>query len=150
MKSFAAFVPVGLVSELLQSDAEDWSSAATAASSPSSSPISKTSRRLSEQLPTQELLLRVSAISSWSPRSVNQEHGTIDKFIGDGVMAFWGAPALLDDHAWRACVAALRIQRGMDALNERWQAEGREAAQRPHRHPLRRRAGRQYRLARSA
>jgi adenylate cyclase len=54
---------------------------------------------------------------------VNQEHGTIDKFIGDGVMAFWGAPALLDDHAWRACVAALRIQRGMDALNERWIAE---------------------------
>src|SRR5258707_4352665 len=39
-------------------------------------------------------------------------------------MAFWGAPALLEDHAWRACVAALRIQRGMDALNERWRAEG--------------------------
>ena len=39
-------------------------------------------------------------------------------------MAFWGAPALLEDHAWRACVAALRMQRGMDALNERWQAEG--------------------------
>ena len=39
-------------------------------------------------------------------------------------MAFWGAPALLEDHAWRACVAALRIQRGMDALNARWQAEG--------------------------
>ncbi len=39
-------------------------------------------------------------------------------------MAFWGAPGLLDDHAWRSCVAAMRIQRGMDALNERWQAEG--------------------------
>src|SRR3990170_4535682 len=39
-------------------------------------------------------------------------------------MAFWGAPALLDDHAWRSCVAAMRIQRGMDALNERWRAEG--------------------------
>ena len=39
-------------------------------------------------------------------------------------MAFWGAPALLDDHAARACVAALRIQRGMEALNARWRAEG--------------------------
>ena len=46
--------------------------------------------------------------------------------MGDGVMAFWGAPALLEDHAWRACVAALRIQRGMDALNAQWQAEGNE------------------------
>jgi adenylate cyclase len=55
---------------------------------------------------------------------VDGEAGTIDKFIGDGVMAFWGAPALLDDHAWRACVAALRIEHGMRELNERWMAEG--------------------------
>jgi adenylate cyclase len=59
-------------------------------------------------------------------RSVNQEHGTIDKFMGDGVMAFWGAPALLEDHAWHACVAALRIQRGMEVLNETWKADGTE------------------------
>ena len=39
-------------------------------------------------------------------------------------MAFWGAPALLDDHAWHACVAALRIERGMNALNARWAEEG--------------------------
>src|SRR5262249_10919026 len=52
------------------------------------------------------------------------EAGTIDKFIGDGVMAFWGAPALLDDHAWRACVAALRIRQRMVGLNRRWQDEG--------------------------
>jgi adenylate cyclase len=39
-------------------------------------------------------------------------------------MAFWGAPALLEDHAWRACVAALRIQQGMDKLNEQWRAQG--------------------------
>jgi adenylate cyclase len=75
-------------------------------------------------VPSQELLLRVSAYLELVTKTVNQEHGTIDKFIGDGVMAFWGAPALLEDHAWRACVAALRIQRGMVALNERWQAEG--------------------------
>jgi len=38
-------------------------------------------------------------------------------------MAFWGAPALLEDHAWRACVAALRIQQGMAALNEELERE---------------------------
>jgi adenylate cyclase len=75
---------------------------------------------LSEELPTQELLSRVSAYLEVVTRAVNQELGTIDKFIGDGAMAFWGAPALLEDHAWRACVAALRICRDMDALNQRW------------------------------
>ncbi|HSS83034.1 MAG TPA: adenylate/guanylate cyclase domain-containing protein, partial [Reyranella sp.] len=79
---------------------------------------------LSEQVPSQELLLRVSAYLELVTKTVNQELGTIDKFIGDGVMAFWGAPALLEDHAWRACVAAMRIQRGMDALNERWREGG--------------------------
>src|SRR5204862_206331 len=79
---------------------------------------------LSEEVPSQELLLRVSAYLELVTKMVNQEHGTIDKFIGDGVMAFWGAPALLDDHAWRSCVAALRIEQGMTLLNERWVAEG--------------------------
>lgn len=77
-----------------------------------------------EATPAQELLSRVSAYFEVVTRSVNRELGTLDKFIGDGVMAFWGAPALLEDHAYRACVAALRIERGMDELNALWAAEG--------------------------
>jgi adenylate cyclase len=77
-----------------------------------------------EATPAQELLTRVSAYFEVVTRAVNEEMGTLDKFIGDGVMAFWGAPALLEDHAYRACAAALRIERGMDELNARWEAEG--------------------------
>lgn len=36
------------------------------------------------------------------------ESGTVDKYLGDGIMAFWGAPAPLAQHASRACAAALR------------------------------------------
>jgi len=44
-------------------------------------------------------------------RAVLNHCGTIDKFIGDGVMAFWGAPAPNERHAASACAAALECQR---------------------------------------
>jgi adenylate cyclase len=46
-------------------------------------------------------------------RQVNAHGGTIDKFIGDAVMAFWGAPAPTPDHAVKACAAALACLRAV-------------------------------------
>jgi adenylate cyclase len=47
---------------------------------------------------------------SQSSAAIHAEGGTIDKFIGDAVMAFWGAPLADDDHAVNACRAALRLR----------------------------------------
>ena len=46
-------------------------------------------------------------------REIHAKSGTIDKFIGDAVMAFWGAPAANPDHAFDTCRAALACQRSV-------------------------------------
>lgn len=123
IRAFSSFVPVDLVRGLLKSgqklelggrsrfltimfcDLESFST-------------------LSENSPSQQLLLRVSKYLQIATHNINQEMGTVDKFIGDGVMAFWGAPNALEDHAYRACAAALKIQEQMDVINKEWESEG--------------------------
>lgn len=52
------------------------------------------------------------------------EGGTIDKFIGDAVMAFWNAPKLQPDHCERACRAALLARKANEAINREFESEG--------------------------
>ena len=59
-------------------------------------------------------------------RCIEAEGGTIDKYIGDSVMAFWGAPDEQADHAERACAAALAIARTLAADNAERRADGLE------------------------
>ena len=47
--------------------------------------------------------------------------GTVE-FTGDGVMAVFGAPVALEDHAFRACLAAVEIQEEANRLAARWNA----------------------------
>lgn len=65
-------------------------------------------------------------------RCVEEEDGTIDKYIGDGMMAFWGAPTAQPDHAARACRAAMAIISA--AAEDRMTVAGEE-------HPVRLRIG---------
>jgi len=69
---------------------------------------------LSERLGDQIIPLLSSYLDTMS-REVSRHGGTIDKFIGDAVMAFWGAPAANADHAVDACRAALACQRALRA-----------------------------------
>ena len=58
---------------------------------------------------------------------IEAEGGTVDKFIGDGVMAFWGAPEKQKHRARRACRAALAIRRRIEEDNRAREASGETA-----------------------
>jgi adenylate cyclase len=87
---------------------------------------------ISEGLDAEELTRFLNSLFTPLSNIILEEQGTIDKFMGDAVMAFWNAP--LDDsaHPSHACSAALRMMHEMESLNERWRAEA-EAKGRPFR-----------------
>ena len=78
---------------------------------------------ISEGLDAEELTHFLNTLFTPLSNIILEEQGTIDKFMGDAVMAFWNAPLDDPEHASHACSAALRIMRGMPALNARWREE---------------------------
>ena len=122
VQAFARFVPVSLVRQLIQSEQKLEIGGQSRFLTIFFSDVAGFSS-LAERIASRELLARISKILEIVTREVHREHGTIDKFVGDGVMAFWGAPAPLEDHAFHACVAALRIQHELALLNEHWREE---------------------------
>lgn len=53
-----------------------------------------------------------------------ENKGTLDKYIGDAVMAFWGAPIPFDNHASLACSSALKMQARLAEMRKKWETEG--------------------------
>ena len=53
-----------------------------------------------------------------------QKQGLVDKFIGDAIMAFWGAPLDQEDHAKLACEASLEMIERLKQLQKKWKKEG--------------------------
>ncbi len=79
---------------------------------------------LSERLPPDTLGDMLSRYLEAMTEVVFTHGGLLDKYIGDAVMAFWGAPVSVDDHAARCCRAALEMQARLARLNDTWEGEG--------------------------
>lgn len=79
---------------------------------------------LSENMDSPSVAVWLNSYFSLVSKIVVRHTGTIDKYIGDSVMAFWGAPAESDSHAHDALSAALDIQQELSQLNRQYREEG--------------------------
>ncbi len=80
--------------------------------------------RISEALPPHELRLLINRFFSAMTLAIRAERGTLDKYIGDAIMAFWGAPLADEAHAARAVRAALAMLAQLEPLNAELRARG--------------------------
>ncbi len=124
LRSFSSFVPLDVVRKLIKTgtpltlgveqrfltvlftDLQEFSS-------------------LAEQMASSDLFAQLSVYFEAVSHAIAEESGTVDKFIGDGIMAFWGAPVHRDDHVLRGCCGAMRATRRMQQLNANWSKQGR-------------------------
>ena len=81
---------------------------------------------LSEQMTPDEIASLLTDYFSEMVDVVFAHGGTLDKFIGDAVMALWGAPLARQDDADQAVRAAIAMQRRVDWLNAEWRRQGRQ------------------------
>lgn len=80
---------------------------------------------LSESMSPQDLLNHLNVYYSAMTDIILEYGGTLDKYIGDAIMAFWGAPLPMADHAARACGCALKQIERLHELNQSWPPEKR-------------------------
>ena len=81
---------------------------------------------MSEKLPPERLTRILQEYFDAMTEEVMATEGVVDKFIGDGIMAFWGAPIAQPDHADRAITSARRMIARLETLKAHWKDEGSE------------------------
>lgn len=79
---------------------------------------------ISEGLRPEELVLLLNEYLTEMTQVIFKHEGTLDKYIGDAIMAIYGAPLPQEDHPLRACLSALEMIEALKVLRERWRPKG--------------------------
>lgn len=79
--------------------------------------------KISESIPPEKVVEILNEVLTIIVRAIFKEQGTLDKFIGDCVMAVYGAPIPQTEHAQRAVRSALEIQKKLKNIEEKWVGE---------------------------
>ncbi len=86
---------------------------------------------ISEGLTPEELIQLMNEFLTKMTDIVMQHNGTVDKYIGDAMMAFWNAPKDVEHHEREACLAALKMQSALDPINKRVEKRALELGKEP-------------------
>ena len=123
LTAFQRYVPAALVRKLIETGEEARLGGKDMEITVLFSDIANFTR-ISEQMGAEALMIHLSQYLDELTRIIMNQQGTIDKYIGDAIMAFWGAPTPLDNAPLLACKAALHCQRKIVDMSPDWEGKG--------------------------
>ena len=126
LRSFRKYIPAELVQQLIRKGEEIDASGERQRLTIFFSDIEDFST-ISEKLTPNELSSQISEYLTEMTTIILKHGGTVDKYIGDSIMAFWGAPNKTLDHATQACLAAIECNTRLKILAKEWTSQGRPA-----------------------
>lgn len=124
LESFSRYVPREVIAELLRQGEAAKIGAHPAELTVLFSDIQRFTS-ISETLPPNDVAQYLSEYFDAIHGIIERHQGTTDKFIGDAIMAFWGAPKTDETHALHAVQAVMECRQRLDELNRLWKAAGR-------------------------
>lgn len=77
----------------------------------------------SERLEPKQLVTLINEYLTAMTDIINDQGGTLDKFIGDAIVAFFGAPVFIEDHALRACISSQLMEKKLEELRVKWKKD---------------------------
>jgi len=122
LKAFGKFVPVSVVRKVIGSGLAEIGGNRRELSFMMTDVANFTS--ISETIDAERVMVMMSDYFKRVVSPILQNHGTIDKYIGDAVLAFWNAPEMQESHALLCCSAALSACKESNDLANEWKAKG--------------------------
>ena len=123
VRAFSSFIPRRLVQQLIESGAEIRLGGARRELTVMFTDIEGFTN-IAEHADPEKVMLYTSRYLAALSAVIMAHNGTVDKFVGDAIMAIWNAPADDPDHVTNACSAALACRRANDELNAAFEQEG--------------------------
>ena len=123
LRIFGLYVPKALVRQLVEADSEPALGGQRRAITVLFTDVVQFTD-MAERTAPEALMHKLSGYFEELTDVLMANGATIDKYMGDAIMAFWNAPVEDPDHVARACRAALLARAANAALNERWAVEG--------------------------